>query len=263
MGPLGPKKRDERVRLAAARLVNSYVLVGGGEHLQSRGTPRDRCIHSSKTLIISRSGKTAVPRLSIVIPCAEEAREFETTLASVLQNRPDDCEVLVVQPRPYHDPYGLKDEVRFVEAPALCDLVDLVNVAMECATAELVNVLSCDLEVTDGWLNPALSHFEDAAVGSVSPLIVLKSKARQVVARGVHYSRGGVRQVLGGSARRSHCRAIVSPTFAAGVYRRSAVLAAGGFCVALSSSYADVDLGLTLRAAGYRCVHEAALCSDL
>ena len=46
-----------------------------------------------------------MPRLSIVIPCAQDTAWFESTLASVLQNRPADCEVLVVQPREYDDPY--------------------------------------------------------------------------------------------------------------------------------------------------------------
>ena len=37
-----------------------------------------------------------MPRLSIVIACPNDAEPFETTLASVLQNRPVDCEVIVV-----------------------------------------------------------------------------------------------------------------------------------------------------------------------
>ena len=52
-----------------------------------------------------------MPRLSIVIPCAQDAERFETTLASVLQNRPGDCELLLIQPRSYDDPYELADEV--------------------------------------------------------------------------------------------------------------------------------------------------------
>ena len=100
-----------------------------------------------------------MPRLSIVIPCIQEAGSFEATLASVLQNRPDDCEVLVVQPRTYDDPYELKDDVRFVQAPADATLIDLINVGVEKSTGEIVHLLSCEVEVEEGWTQPALKHF--------------------------------------------------------------------------------------------------------
>ena len=75
-----------------------------------------------------------MPRLSIVIPCVQDAVFFESTLASVLQNRPADCEVLVVQPRAYDDPYELGGEVRFLQAPADSSTVDLINVGIQSAT---------------------------------------------------------------------------------------------------------------------------------
>ena len=69
-----------------------------------------------------------VPRLSIVIPCLGGAADFDGTLVSVLQNRPADCEVLVLHTEPYDDPYGLRNEVRFMESRG--SLVDLLNVAV-------------------------------------------------------------------------------------------------------------------------------------
>ena len=56
-----------------------------------------------------------MPRLSCVIPAVGTTQDLETTLVSVLEKRPDDCEIIVVLNESYADPYGLKDEVRFVE----------------------------------------------------------------------------------------------------------------------------------------------------
>ena len=203
------------------------------------------------------AGKTPVPRLSIVIPCIQEAGSFEATLASVLQNRPDDCEVLVVQPRNYDDPYELKDDVRFVQAPADATLIDLINVGVEKATGEIVHLLSCEVEVDEGWAQPALKHFNDPLIGCVSPLVVFKGDSAQIVSRGVHYGPGGTRRVRRSAAkRRDRWRHVVAPTLSAGMYRRQALLGVGGFCGDVGADFSDVDLGLMFHASGYRCLHE-------
>jgi hypothetical protein len=202
-------------------------------------------------------GKTPVPRLSIVIPCAQDAVFFESTLASVLQNRPADCEVLVVQPRAYDDPYDLRAEVRFLQAPAESSTVDLINLGIESAAGTIVHVLSCDVEVIDGWTEPALVHFDDPTLGSVSPLVVGEDGGK-VVARGVLYAAGGRRKLrLRGPSRwRARSCHVVGPTLAAGFYGRQAVLDVGGFCCAVGEELADVDLAFALRAIGLRAVHE-------
>lgn len=198
-----------------------------------------------------------MPRLSIVIPCAQDAVWFESTLASVLQNRPADCEVLVVQPRAYDDPYDLRGEVRFQQAPADSSLVELINLGIESATGAVVHVLTCDVEVIDGWTEPALAHFDNPAVGSVSPLVVAEDGGR-VLACGVRYAAGGRRQPRrkGPARGRSRVGQIIGPTLAAGFYRRQAVLDVGGFCAAVGEELADVDLACSLRAIGLRAVHE-------
>lgn len=197
-----------------------------------------------------------MPRLSIVIPCVQDAERFEYTLASVLQNRPDDCEVLVVQPRPYGDPYGLSGEVRFVEAPAGASVVDLINAGVRASTGEILHLLSCDVEVVDGWTDHVWAPFADPAVGTVSPLIVCRDQTR-IVARGIGYGAGGRRRVLRGGPSRhlSTQDRLVGPTLMAGFYRRQAVLDVGGFAPSVGQHGADVDLGLALRRLGWRTIH--------
>jgi len=199
-----------------------------------------------------------VPRLSIVIPCPGDAECFEATLASVLQNRPDDCEILVVQPRPYDDPYRLSGEVLFLEAPRDCSLVALINTGVRCATGAVVHVLTCDVEVKDGWSDFILSHFRDRSVGSVSPVLLCRDAAGQTATRGVSYGAGGRRREGRGalSSRHADRRQVLGPTLQAGFYRRQAVLEVGGFCEQVGEAFADADMALALRAAGFRAVHE-------
>ncbi|MHB0961443.1 MAG: glycosyltransferase family 2 protein [Pirellulaceae bacterium] len=199
-----------------------------------------------------------MPRLSIVIPCVQGAVYFESTLASVLQNRPADCEVLIVQPCGYDDPYALGGEVTFLQAPSNSSVVDLINFGIQAASGAVVHVLTCDMAVLDGWTEPALTHFDDPMVGSVSPLI-MSAQGDMVVSRGVRYGAGGRRQVRVKARARwqSQERYIVGPTLSAGFYARQALLDVGLFCHDVGDEFADVDLALALRSVGLCAVHEA------
>jgi hypothetical protein len=77
-----------------------------------------------------------------VIPCQGGAAEFDGTLVSVLQNRPADCEIVVVHRDPYDDPYGLGSEVRFIRSDGH-QLVGLANLGIEQARGEVVHLLGC------------------------------------------------------------------------------------------------------------------------
>ena len=182
-----------------------------------------------------------VPRLSVVIPCPGGATDFDGTLVAVLQNRPADCEVLVVHGEPYDDPYALDSEVRFVRATCH-DLASLANIGIEQATGEIVHLIGCGLTAQEGWTVPAVAQFKDPEVATVSP-VVLAADRQHVHAAGVRWSLGGARQVvaddrvlLAGAGRlRSK---ILGPTLAAGFYRRDVLAALGGFEAGLGDSLA-------------------------
>ena len=55
--------------------------------------------------------------LSIIIPAAGPQVSIDDTLLSVLENRPEDCEVILAHPEGYVDPYDLADEVQMISAP--------------------------------------------------------------------------------------------------------------------------------------------------
>lgn len=198
-----------------------------------------------------------MPRLSIVIPCLGGAAEFDETLVSVLQNRPARSEVLVVHAQPYDDPYGLGDEVRFIRVTGRPTLVQLANTGVEAAQGEIVHLLSCRMAVNEGWVEPALEHFNDQAIAAVSPLLVDKVHA-QVAAAGVNYSLAGSRKLVGRGLEIKNTRRVsrlqaAGPTLDAGFFRREVLLTLGGWQEALAEA-ADVDLAQSLAALDLKTV---------
>jgi hypothetical protein len=134
-----------------------------------------------------------VPRLSIVIPCLGGAAEFDGTLVSVLQNRPKDCEILVVHTEPYDDPYQLSGDVSFLRHPQ-ASLVELVNAALERTAGEIIHIVGCGLEVADGWTADAVAHFDDPEVAAVSPAVLTTDGS--LSSAGIRYTLGGGRRLV-------------------------------------------------------------------
>jgi hypothetical protein len=203
-----------------------------------------------------------VDRLSIIIPCREVDAQVEDTLVSVLENRPPQCRVLVVTAGQYHDPYDLAGEVDFIEEDPLASLVVLANRGIREADGRVVHVLQPGCLAGEGWTTRAVAHFDDPHVGSVSPAAVRTVSDDRALWLGVGYWACGVRRVVGRGAKLTDERAghhvVLGPTFAAGFYRRDAVLALGGFDEGLDPPSADVDLALALREMGMRSVVEPA-----
>lgn len=199
-------------------------------------------------------------RLSIIIPCLEADGRLDDTLASVLANRPDACEVIVVHRLPYDDPYDLEGEVQFVEGEADHGLVELINLGFAASRAEIAHVLGCGLEVEQDWTLRPVARFGDARVASVSPLVVDRRNDGRVLSAGVLAGAFGWRKVLApepASALSELSRlGPMGPLLAAGFYRKQAVEAVGGFEASVGAELADLDLAFSLAAAGYRSVVE-------
>lgn len=200
-----------------------------------------------------------MPRLSIVIPCLGDAAEFDGTLVSVLQHRPADCEVLVVHTQPYDDPYQLNGEVRFLQNEGN-SVAELLNMAIEEADGEILHIVGCGLEATEGWTKEILPHFDDPEIGAAAP-VVLSSDRQQIVAAGIRWTLGGARRpvtdrrVLKPGSGRLRAT-IIAPPLLAGFYRRDVLAALGGFEVGLGDELADVACGFSLRALERRTVLE-------
>ena len=212
---------DERFNAAADWVLEKYHA-----ELQSRRVKTFSASHFGGVFYRwNCQGRYSVPRLSILIPCLGESRQFENTLASVLQNRPADCEILVPHDQPYSDPYQLSGEVCFIQVPEAKSVVGLLNAGFEAARSAVVHVLQCGMEVSEGWSEAALAQFENDNVGLVSPVLVHTKSSATILAAGWNFTVAGRCHLSAAGSKlaslRTPARDFLGPTLAAGYYRRS------------------------------------------
>lgn len=193
----------------------------------------------------------AVNSLSIVIPATGSQAEIDDTLLSILENRPSDCEIIVVHDPSYVDPYDLADEVRFVSADGSKRLdtrmLEYFNLGFEHSDGEIVHTMMPGLTVGAGWCETALQLFEDDRnVGSVAPCVVAKGNRRTI--QGVAYHSGRGKRIV-----RSSKRPIVAPLLGTGFFQASCLRFMRGFEPRFGC-YADIELGLRFEAARYKAV---------
>ena len=131
-------------------------------------------------------------RLSIVIPVLGDLKPLDDTLVSILENRPANCELLVVHNTPYDDPYGLAGEVQFVQAPEGAGFVECLNLGLSASRAPVVHLLACGVEVRPGWAEAALRHFRNPEVAAVAPVLLHHDDHQTVVSAGLGYRAEGV-----------------------------------------------------------------------
>lgn len=194
-----------------------------------------------------------MPSLACIIPVVGNTDGLESTLVSVLERRPDGCEVLVVLAAAYHDPYDLKGEIQFLQAPPGAGLVDCVNLGILATRAPIVHLLAAGSEVDSGWIERALEHFDDSRVAAVTPLVYDRMDRERIVAAGVSCGRGG-RRILHHSMpiEDESSPVSVGPVVQAAFYRKSALEAlGGGLPLDVGDDFADVDLAGSLRQANW------------
>ena len=207
------------------------------------------------------------PRLSIVIPTPTDTAAMEETLVSVLEHRPDDCEIVVALACEYADPWNIREEVRFVQAPAGSSLVSCVNLGMAASEGDVVHILAAGWRATEGWTDLPLERFEDDDVGAVVPLGVAADDLERVVSAGVRCAVGGRR--IDVAADTKWRKAIASgtlptgatvpqgPVLEAGFWRSDLLAMTGrGFTTACGDAAADADMAVTLARSGRRVVVE-------
>jgi hypothetical protein len=203
--------------------------------------------------------------LSIVIPVTsrlgrDAIKAFEETLVSVLENRPDDTEVIVVLGCEYSDPWSIRDEVEFLRAPEGSSLVACVNVGLGGCSGEIIHVLAPGWRATPDWADAALAQFESPKVGAVVPVIVSEKKRDHTLSQGIAYRSGGQRVVVKPPRARAGeavFRPAWGPPLQAGFWRADVLELDGhGFAATCGDSHADCDLAVAARIAGYETVVE-------
>ncbi len=220
-----------------------------------------------------------MPRLSCILPVMDRVAEMEPTLISLLENRPSDCEILLVLTVPYDDPYELGSEVRFLQAPPRSDVLAAVNLALSKVESPFIHLLSVGMAVTPQWSDRAMAHFSDPHIAAVAPVIRDMADPATVLSGGWEYdSSGGPWQIgvteLAQHADNEHdagdaailslqgksaARSIIGPLYQAAFYRTMALELLGGrLPTACGTTWSDVDLGLMLHYIGYDAVVETS-----
>ncbi|MFN3150489.1 glycosyltransferase [Bremerella sp.] len=182
-------------------------------------------------------------KVSIVIPSVNNAHRLETTLISLLENCPSECEIVVPHSGYYDDPYEIADEVRLIEVPAARNEVELLAVAWSMCRAPIVHTLAAGATVDPGWLDEALACFARPEVMAVAPQTHYHDTNEPV--QGVMADDFGLRAAAAADT-------MQAPMLQAGFYRYALLAAVGGFCTRMEQ-FADLDIGLWIAEAGGKC----------
>ena len=197
------------------------------------------------------------PRLSIIIPVVHDTVAMEETLVSVLENRPVDCEIVVALGCEYADPWNIRDEVRFIQAPPGSSLVRCVNLGVAASLGGIVHVLGSGWRATEGWTDLPMARFDHDDVAAVVPLGVATEDRTRIVSAGVRCAAGGrridVAADLGLPQGRNETPVPQGPVLEAGFWRSDALdLAGRGFTTVCGDANADADMAVTLSRSGRR-----------
>ncbi len=233
------------------------------------------------------------PQLSVVIPSHSRADLLRLCLTSLARFAPPATEVIVVDDgsrsgcvaQAATEFVGVKI-VRRTKAGGFCAAA---NAGIAAAKGAVVELLNDDAEVTAGWAEAALAWFADERIAAVAPLVLQNDPARRarglpplIDSAGDEYDAGGFARKRGhgepwsgiptenresrGSQlpslrdfRDSRCTAhcVWGASACAAFYRRTALLAAGGFPEHFGAYFEDVDLSFRLRRLGLEVVHDA------
>lgn len=230
--------------------------------------------HGSLNPVSEREEKekagAGAPLSSIVIPTYNGRRFLEVCLASVSEHLPRDraglAEVIVVDDASTDGTAEwIASEfpwVRLVRLPRNGGFCAAANAGIAAAGGRFIQLLNNDTEVMPGWLEAGLAPFADPSVGSVAPLVLVRSDPGRVDSAGDSYTISGwpTKRGHGQPAERWRDRPLEEVFTASGssaFYRAEAIRRVGGFDPLLGSYYEDVDLGFRLRWAGYRCMYNS------
>jgi GT2 family glycosyltransferase len=206
--------------------------------------------------------------ISVVVPNWNGRRWLPGCLAALAaQERPAD-EVIVVDngSRDGSLEY-LRDEHPEVRIVALSDntgFVHAANLGLRVAAGELLALVNTDVELAPDWLARTGSALEaDPSAASVACKMLSRRDPRVVDDAGDVLRRDGVCEQRGrfgpDDGRWDAAGEVFGACAGAALYRRGAVLDAGGFHEAYFAYLEDVDLALRLRLAGWTCRYEPAV----
>ena len=208
---------------------------------------------------------SAAPDCSVVIPSYNGRHLLATCLASIARHRPasPSIEVIVADDASTDGTAAWLAEVYpdviLVRLERNSGFCAAANAGIAAARGRIVQLLNNDTEVEANWIAAGLEPFADPAVGSVAPLVLVRSDPARVDSAGDQYA------LVGWPSKRGHGQMahqwtdrpadrVFGASGSSAFYRAAALAQVSGFDPTYGSYYEDVDLAFRLRWAGYDCV---------
>ena len=151
-------------------------------------------------------------------------------------------------------------DVRLVRLERNGGFCAAANAGIAAARGEFIQLLNNDTEVTAGWIEAGLAPFADPTVGSVAPLVLVRSDPSRVDSAGDCYALVRLAEQARATASRPPAGLdhpidrVFGASGSSAFYRAEALRRVGAFDPSFGSYYEDVDLAFRLRWAGYDCV---------
>lgn len=148
-----------------------------------------------------------------------------------------------------------------IELPTNRGFAYAVNRGVESVDTSAVALLNTDVVLAPDWIERMTSVLEsEAALAAVACKMVQMDDVTRIYDAGDFLRRDGVCEQRGrfqpDDGSYDEPGEVFAPCAGAAIYRRDAVLAAGGFDERFFSYLEDVDLGMRLALAGWRCGYE-------
>ena len=199
---------------------------------------------------------------AVVIPCWNGRRWLDGCLECVLaQSRPPDEIIVVDNGSEDGSPDHVREHfpgVQVLELGRNTGFAGAANAGLRAAASDFVALVNTDVRLEPDWLERACAAL-DAAPKAAS----VATKMLDLGDRSLIYDTGDILRRDGACEQRGRFERdtgrydvpgeVFSACAGAALYRRAALQAAGGFDERLGTYLEDVELGLRLRLAGWRC----------
>lgn len=184
-----------------------------------------------------------MPRLSLIVPFQCDSQALENTLVSVLELRSPDDELLIVHRGEYQDPYGLQgNEAKVLETPASTSLAEQLNIAVQNATGDVLQVVLPGTVLEHDWCVDALAAFDELDVDMIA--LGVSGSGANSLQYGFEAELIPQRRATGEASK------IAGPLLAGTMIRRSAIECLGGWNTKIPGDLIDFELCLMAKLLG-------------
>jgi hypothetical protein len=181
--------------------------------------------------------------LSLIVPFQCDSQALENTLVSVLELRSPDHELLIVHRGEYQDPYGLQgNEAKVLETPASTSLAEQLNIAVQNATGDVLQVVLPGTVLEADWCVDALAAFDELDVDMIA--LGVSGSGANSLQYGFEADLLPQRRATGEASK------IAGPLLAGTMIRRSAIECLGGWNTKIPGDLIDFELCLMAKLLG-------------